>query len=208
MKLTSSLLALAGSTLAANASLVLSAIYDGSGSTPKGIEIHVTSTGSYDGWTVETEFNEGTSFTVGHTFGSAVYDRGDYIYLTSTASDPTLNSLTGPVVIISDGSFTMNGDDRIRITDGTTTIDQYGASATDGSGTAWEYTDSFAVRKSGTTATGSFAPADWNTAPVNTLDPGNAPLSSALASYSPVPESTASFLAALGTFILLRRRHR
>lgn len=188
--------------------LVLSAIYDGFNSTPKGIEIYVTSTGSYSGWTVDIEFNANTSFTTSYAFDATSYTAGDYIYLTSTAADTNLPSAGPGIVIISDGSFNMNGDDRIRITDGTNVVDQFGVSATDGTGESWEYTDSYAVRKSTTTASGSFVESDWVIQPVNTTDSGNTGLSAALGTYTPVPEPSTALLGALGLLALFRRHVR
>lgn len=190
----------------ADASLILTAIYDGSSSSPKGVEIYVTSTGSYDGWTVDLEFNANVGFNTSYTFDTTSYTAGDFIYLTSTATDAVLTGLSGPTVIISNGSFNMNGNDRVRLTDGTNVIDQYGASGTDGTGEAWEYLDSYAVRVSNTTPTGAFEIGDWTVAPINTLDPGNAPLEGALGTYTLVPEPSIALLGGLGLLGLLRRR--
>ncbi len=189
----------------AHSGLIMTGIYDGEASTPKGIELYVETTGSYSGWAVELEFNANTSFTGAYTFDSTVYNAGDFIYLTSTASDGTLPS-TG--IIISDSSFNMNGDDRVRLTDGTNVIDQFGVDATDGTGQSWEYTDSYAIRVSGTTADGGFTESHWTIAPINTLDNGNGPLASALGSYAvPEPGTIALLPGCLG-ILFFRRRNR
>ena len=187
----------------ASGALMLTAIYDGRDSSPKGVEIYVTSTGSYDGWTVDFESNAGTSFSTGYTFDSTSYTVGDFIYVTSTASDPVITGAGG--IIIPDSSFNQNGDDRLRITDGTDVIDQFGVSGTDGTGEAWEYLDSYAVRNSGTTASGGFVLGDWSVAAVNTLDPSNDPLVAVLGTYT-VPEPSSALLGGLALLGLLRRR--
>lgn len=186
--------------------MILTAIYDGQSSSPKGIEIYVTATGSYDGWTIEQQFNSGTSWSVGYTFDTTVYTGGDFLYVTSTASDPTITGAGG--VLIADSSFNSNGDDRVRIFDGSSTVDQHGATDTDGSGTDWEFVDSYVIRNAGTTADGTFTIGDWTYAPVNTLDSGNAPLAAALGTYSPpaVPEPSTALLSGLALFGLVRRK--
>jgi len=188
----------------AHAALLLTAIYDGSSSSPKGVEIYVTSDGSYEGWTLGGQSNAATgAFSTGYTFDATSYSTGDFIYVTSTATDPAITAQMG--IIIADNSFNQNGDDRIQLTDGTNVIDQFGVSGVDGTGEAWEYTDSFAVRNSGTTASGDFVLADWTVAPINTLDPGNEPLVPALSSYT-VPEPSTAFLGGLALLGLARRR--
>lgn len=183
------------------ATLVLTSVFDGRSSSPKGVELYVGETGSYDGWTLDLQFNSSTgSFSNGYTFDSTVYSAGDFIYVTSTPSDSFLTD-TGEI-IISDGSFNMNGDDRIRLTDGTNVIDQFGVTGVDGSGEDWEYTDSVAYRNSETEASGSFQISDWSILAPNSLDSSNAPLSGLLASYIPpsvvaIPEPTAALFGSL-----------
>lgn len=187
--------------------LILSVIYDGSNNSPKGVEIYVTTGGSYEGWTLDFESNAISGFSVGYTFDTTSYTVGDFIYVTSTSSDPVITGAGG--IVISDASFNQNGNDRLRITNGTDVIDQYGVSGTDGSGSAWEYLDSFAIRESGTTASGGFVLGDWTVAPINTLDPSNAPLVAALGTYTPpigVPEPSSALLGSFALLGLLRRR--
>ena len=204
-KLLFSTLVMLSLSCVANAELTLTSVFDGQSSSPKGIEIYVGASGAYDGWTVDLEFNANTSFTTAYTFDSTSYNAGDFIYITSTPTDTTLTALTG--IIIDDGSFNMNGDDRIRLTDGTNVIDQYGVSATDGTGQPWEYLDSFAYRNNGTSASGAFELGDWNVRPVNSLDSGNGELASTLGNFVAVPEPTAiAFLGLAGLGMGLRRR--
>lgn len=187
--------------LPAQSALILTGIYDGQSSTPKGIEIYVTTTGSYSGWTVDEQFNGGSTWRTDYTFDDTSYTAGSFIYLTSTSDDTVITSQTG--IIIDDGSFTANGNDSVRIQNGTNTIDQHGASNTDGTGTAWEYTDSYASRKSGTSASGAYVFSDWTYGGTNVLDSGNAPLSATLGTYT-VPEP--SSLTLIGLTMLLRRK--
>jgi hypothetical protein len=67
----------------------------------------------------------------------------------------------------------VNGDDRIRIINSTTltVIDQFGVSDVDGTGTPWEYLDSWAKRNNGTGPDGSaFDAANWTFGGVSSLD--------------------------------------
>lgn len=191
----------------ARADLIMTAIYDGFSSSPKGVELHVLATGSYAGWTLDTEFNENVGFSTAYTFDSTVYTAGSFLYVTSTATDATLVGLAG--TIISDGSFVMNGDDRVRLTNGSIVIDQYGVSGVDGTGQAWEYLDSFATRKSFTSANGAFSVANWNVRTVDSLDAGNGPLTgpSGLGTFQVVPEpGPVAILLLAGAASCLRRR--
>jgi hypothetical protein len=205
MKLVSTLALSLGALMATSqAGLILTAIYDGSGSTPKGVELYVTSTGSYTGWTLDIESNANSGFGTGYIFDATEYTVGDFLYVTSTPADSTLVTVGG--TIITDNSFNQNGDDRIRLTDGTNVIDQIGVSGTDGTGSAWEYTDSYGVRNSGTTANGSFTIADWTFPGPDTLDNnGNSELTTVLGTYT-IPEPTAALLGSLGLLGLIRRR--
>ena len=191
--------------VSAQSALILTGIYDGYTSTPKGIEIYVTTTGSYDGWTVDEQTNGNTNWTNEYTFDATSYTAGSFIYLTSTETDTVITSQTG--TIIADGSFTANGDDRVRIHDGANTIDQHGVSDTDGTGQPWEFTDSYAYRKSGTSASGAYVFSDWTYAGANALDSGNGSLSTALGTYT-VPEPSSFTLIGLAGITLFLRRKR
>jgi hypothetical protein len=191
----------------ANAELTLTSVFDGASSTPRGVELYVGETGDYSGWTLDLEFNAATTFTVAHVFDATVFNEGDFIFVTSTPADPTVTSAVGTV--ISNGTFVINGDDRVRLTDGTNVIDQYGDSGVDGTGEAWEYLDSFAYRNDGTSSSGNFEIGDWTIAPINSLDAGNGPLGGTLGTFvAAVPEpSTLAFASLIGMGIgLVRRR--
>jgi len=190
--------------LPAQSALILTGIYDGHSSTPKGIEIYVTSTGSYNGWTVDEQSNGNTNWTNEYTFDATSYSIGSFIYLTSTETDPVIMSQTG--AIIADGSFTANGDDRVRIHDGTNTIDQHGVSDTDGTGTAWEFTDSYVYRNAGTSASGAYVFSDWTYGGAGALNTNNAPLSAALGTYTVPEPSSFALIGLAGLTTLLRRK--
>lgn len=77
------------------------------------------------------------------------------------------------------GTF-VNGDDVLllylgaAVGDGlnATLIDAYGVIGVDGTGTAWEYTDSYAIRCNSTANGGAFSEANWSIPGFNTLEEG------------------------------------
>lgn len=195
-----------------NADLTITSIFDGSGDTPRGIELFVGATRSFENWSVELEFNANTDpladeFGIGHVFDSTVYNEGDFIYVTSTPTDSTLTATSS--AIISASALNVNGDDRVRISDDLgSVVDQYGVSGLDGTGQDWEYTGSFAYRNDFQRATSSFSVEDWLVAPVNSLEnDGNASLSNFLGTFSAVPEpSSVVLFGVLALGIGSRRR--
>ena len=183
--------------------LLLTAIYDGYGSSPKGVEVYVMETGAYEGYTLDIQSNANTTWMTGYTFDTTIYSAGQFLYVTSTPTAVELVSMSG--VIIDDGSFTMNGDDRVRLTNGGETIDQYGVTDLDGTGEDWEYLDSYAVRSTGQAWTGNFELSEWSVAPVNSLSSSNSGLTSALGSYT-IPEPAVHVMGLVGLGICCRRR--
>lgn len=208
-----------GLAISAQAQLIITGVYDGSFSDPKGIEVYAASTGDYTGWEVEIQSNANTNWSSGYTFGGSL-TAGDFVYLTSTASTLTdwgwgIGGANEKGEIISDSSFNQNGDDTFRIIDNTSTvIDMYGVDGTDGTGEDWEYTDSFVYRNNGVTASTTFDAGDWNIGDVNFLrsvDGGQeAFLTNTFGTYSsvvPEPSSYALLAGLLGlSFVALKRR--
>ncbi len=161
--------------------LIITGIYDGDGSDPKGIELYVLTTGDYTGWFIKTQTNANTSWSTGYTMGadagdSGSYTAGDYIYISSTSS--TLSTWGWGIgggsekgLLIDDTSFNQNGDDRVGVFNTSNVlIDLYGEEDQDGTGEAWEYTDSYAYRKDNVGASSSFNVANWNVAGINALE--------------------------------------
>tara|TARA_R100000027_G_scaffold8954_1_gene6458 strand:+ start:19194 stop:19847 length:654 start_codon:yes stop_codon:yes gene_type:complete len=197
----------------AQGQLIITGIYDGNGSDPKGIELFVGSSGSFEDWTVKIQSNDNTSWSVGFTFDATEYTAGTYIYISSTAS--TLEAWNWDVtkgVVISDSSFNQNGDDRVGVyNDSDVRIDIYGVDGQDGTGEAWEYTDSYAYRDNGTGPSSSFVAGDWIYGGPNALETGDqeVTLGNQFGTYA-IPE--AEFYGAivgmlvLGLAIVRRRR--
>ena len=162
---------------------IITAIIDGdcSGGTPKLLEIYADGTVDFTLYSLENQTNANTG-----AFGNALdlsalgTVTDDFVYIT-TSSDFTILSTEFPSVTFVENSNTLvsnvmnlNGDDRIRIieTSSTTVIDQYGVSDVDGTGTTWEYLDSYAKRLDGTGPDGGFTEANWDIPGASTIDGG------------------------------------
>ncbi len=89
-----------------------------------------------------------------------------FIYITKDANLTTFNaefpSVSNANILVSN-VIDLNGDDRIRIIEisTTTVIDQYGVEGVDGSGESWEYKHSYAKRIDGTGPDGGFIESNW-----------------------------------------------
>jgi hypothetical protein len=210
-KILFSLLAAGLLATCAQAQLIITGIYDGDASDPKGIEVFAVSGGDYTGWTVDIFANGSATGTTGYTFAGSL-STGDYIFITSTPTTLTgWNWDTTKGTVISDGSFNQNGDDAFAITDGSVNIDVFGVIGTDGTGEAWEYTDSWAYRKDNVSATTSFSTADWIFGGVNALESAvpnqQTVLTNQFGTYAvPEPSSFLLFGAGMGALALLRRK--
>lgn len=204
---------LLGTASTSHAQLILTNVFDGQAGSPQGVELYVGADGSYDGWTLDLQFNGGSAangndFQTGFTFDSTVFSLGDYIYVTSTPADATLTAETG--TIFESVALAINGDDRVRLTDGMNVIDQYGVTDIDGTGLVWDYTTSFASRLNGTDADGNFTTGDWSFSPAGSLNSGNGALANALGTFTTaIPEPSSMVLlglAGLGMGLVRRRK--
>lgn len=180
---------------------IITGIMDGdcNGGNPKAIEIYASGTVDFATVSVEYQTNA-TVGTWSNTLNLASLGvkTNQFVYViyggtpSPSAGDPTpipnidRFALEFPGIAIanvvnppSGGTpsppqpINVNGDDRIRIINATTlaVIDQYGESDVDGTGTAWEYLDSWAKRNNGTGPDGSaFNTANWTFGGVSALD--------------------------------------
>lgn len=199
-------MALAAFTGSASASIILTGIIDGNGSTPKGIEVYVDADGDYTNWTVAVEANANTTPSTAHTFSGTL--TAGFYYITSTDTDmiATFASATASNTF-ANGSFNQNGDDRFFIFDGSSTlIDQYGVAAQDGTGESWEYTDSYAYRVDGTGPDGSFVETNWMIPGADFIDDNGGDNTLAPFGTYVVPEPASAALMGLGALAMLRRR--
>lgn len=194
MKKLYTLLFVAFTGVSALAQPVLTAILDGpcTGGIPKILEIYANGPVDFTLYTLQNQTNANTTWASGASGAQDLSALGtrtnEFVYVimtngvlaTATAEYSNItaaNSLESP-------TMNLNGDDRVRIVNTATTavIDQFGVSDVDGSGTAWEWLDSWAKRNNGTLPNGTFVQGDWTYGGVDALDntgvcTGNAQLS-------------------------------
>lgn len=173
-------------------SLIISEVADGTGAGgfPKIVEI--TNTGSsaatLDGLKLKMYTNG--NLTAGSTYIITSYSLPAGASLVMTNIDNvtpgqlwTDFTLTAPThVLYSVNSVNSNGNDVYEFTDaGDVVIDVYGVVGVDGTGTAWEFLDSYAVRNNDiTNGNQTFTESEWTFAGANFLDPFSADLSAYL----------------------------
>jgi hypothetical protein len=143
--------------------LMITGVADGdlTGGTPKAIELYVVNDiPDLSTYGIDIAFNGATSAGApGYNFPADAVTAGSFIYVTANSAE--FNTWFGFDADYINGSATINGDDAIELYSGTTVIDVYGAVGTDGTSQAWEYTDGWAYRVDGTTASATFTEADW-----------------------------------------------
>ncbi len=162
-------------------SVIITAIIDGkapsdgcngsSGSSnPKAVELYVDGTVDFTGYTYEVESNGssgGASWNSEDISGLGVRT-DEFVYISPGSTQTLFDMYSGATSANThDGGSSFNGNDAVRITDGTNVIDQFGDPA-DVTGSSdhdnpWAFQDSYATRKDGTTANGgTFNVADFN----------------------------------------------
>ncbi len=155
---------------------VLTGIMDGdcSGGNPKVLEIYANGTVNFADYSLENQTNAATTWgntlslaplqTRTNSFVYVVYGDPAVVGPIFAAEFPEIPSSDVFITGTSPTTLNINGDDRVRIINSSTlaVIDQYGAEGVDGSGTAWEYLDSWAKRNNGTGPDGAtFVPTNW-----------------------------------------------
>ncbi len=150
-------------------SLVLTAIYDGtlSGAVPRGVEIFVLKNiADLSLYGLGSANNGGGTDGQEFTFPAVSATAGSYIYVTNDAAGFT--TFFGFAADYTSGSMVINGDDAIELFENGTVIDTFGDINADGTGTAWEYLDSWAYRVSETGPDGAtFVLANWTFGGIN-----------------------------------------
>ncbi len=156
---------------------ILTAIVDGdcAGGTPKLLEIFAKGTVDFSLFSLENQTNANTDWGSTTDLSSFGIVTDGFVYVTTSTSDVAFESefpsaLSSPVLI--SGVMNLNGDDRIRIIETTTSmvIDQYGIDGVDGTASLWEYKDSYARRINGTLPDGTFTMSNWMIPSVSTLN--------------------------------------
>ncbi len=156
---------------------VLTAVIDGpcTGGTPKMCEIFAKGTVDFTQFTIQNQTNAGTTWGSNLDLSPLGTRTNVFVYVLNTGSlvfaTPEFPSVVA-ANSIEGGVLNLNGDDRIRIINTATTavIDQFGVSDVDGTGTSWEWLDTYAKRNNGTGPDGAFVEANWTFAAVDGLD--------------------------------------
>ncbi|MBQ4804349.1 lamin tail domain-containing protein [Aquimarina sp. MMG015] len=163
---------------------VITAIVDGdcSGGLPKLLEIYADGMVDFSLYSLENQTNNSTTWGNTQDLSTLGIVTDGFVYISTSGSIDGTNgnpstlgsefpSLASATVLASN-TINVNGDDRIRIilNSSGATVDQYGVDNTDGSGTTWEYTDSYAKRVDGTGPDAGFTEVNWTIPGSGTLN--------------------------------------
>lgn len=210
----------AGASLA-QGQLIISEIVDGTlaGGNPKFVEITNTSGTdfTFGAGGVIVQSNASTDLNIDVDLNGVTIFAGQSFVIASSANDgvAVFESTYGFSADLYTTAFFGNGDDRYILSDGVGLVDIFGQIDVDGTGEAWEYTDSFAFRNADILSGngGSFELMEWTLGGVDALEgadtAGNLKL--ILANTTPgthnfVPAPGAAALLAMGGLTGLRRR--
>ncbi len=159
----------AGTPTVLTNSLIITAIYDGplSGGVPKGIELYATQNiADLSQFAIGSANNGGGTDGPEYTFPADAIAAGTFIYVSSNDTSAVQYFELSAPHYNAGSVLGINGDDAIEVFEFNQVIDIYGQIDVDGSGTAWEYTDGWAVRNCAVAASGSaFNESDWTFAP-------------------------------------------
>ena len=163
--------------------VAITGIMDGTctGGTPKAVEIYVEGTINF----AVTNFdlvirtnNNSWDNNSGQSLSGLGVVTDNFAYIVNSAAQITQFQNEFPTIaaglnfkIINNTEVNHNGDDSYRIVDSSkVTVDQFGGDS-DGTGTAWEYTDSYALRNNATGPDSSgFVVGNWSFGGTNFLD--------------------------------------
>ena len=170
------------------ADLIITEIMDGTLSSGQPTFVEITNNGvasvTLENYQISINSNGGTTWGTNRTMSEAngfpaTLAPADSIVVhgnTTTFRNVWSTDIIPDSKVVYWGSMTVNGNDAVAIRDlGGTVIDIYGVFNQDGLGQAWEYTDSYANRKNRDySATSTWNAAEWNVAPIDSLDGADA----------------------------------
>lgn len=157
---------------------ILTAILDGpcTGGTPKVLEIYASGTVNFAQYTLQNQTNANTTWGAPQDLSALGTRTNQFVYVVMSNSTPAIVVAEYPFITAANSlespTMNLNGDDRVRIinTASTAVIDQFGVSDVDGTGTTWEWLDTYATRNSGTGPDAGFVEANWTFHAVDFLD--------------------------------------
>ncbi len=191
---------------AGSQTLIISEVADGTGTGgyPKYVEILNTGTAAVDlsGLKIRKSVNGG-GFSDAFTFPAFSLPAGEYYVVTNIDNVSIgqrwieFNLIAPANVSYSATNINGNGNDAYALTDASdAVIDIYGEELVDGTGTTWEYTDSYAYRNSNITSPNStFTQSEWTTVAPNTLDGRSFNLYPYLTPGNPTNDNTSTISA-------------
>lgn len=217
--------ALASFVPTANASLIITGVFDGplGGGEPKVVELYATSAiADLSTWGLESATNSAGAAAIETPLSGSI-GAGEFLYVYNADNDEPgitpIDKFSGyfgfvPANEIHDatpgGGASFNGDDGIVLWNGATIIDRFGNDAdADDAGEDWDYQDGWAYRIDGTGPDNPFAETNWTYSGENTNDgqTTNAadPTPFPIGTYA-VPEPASLALLTIGGLTMLRRR--
>ena len=167
------LLSLSFSTISLGQDIVIVGIIDGPlpGGLPKAMELYVVNDiADLSVYGLEKAANGAASSGQTYTFPQHSKVAGEFIHIATET--PLFNQYFGadPTYEITTGELNFNGDDVVILYSNGTISDVIGEVGVDGSGTAWEYLDGWALRNSGTGPNATFTISEWTFSGKNALD--------------------------------------
>ena len=172
------LLIIVTSTLTYGQSPVLTAVLDGpcTGGLPKVLEIYASGTVDFALYTLQNQTNANTTWGASQDLSALGTRTNEFVYVLLTNGNLAIATAEFPNITTSNSlessTLNLNGDDRLRVINTTTlaVIDQFGVSDVDGTGTTWEWLDTYAKRVNGTGPDAGFNQANWTFTAINSLD--------------------------------------
>jgi predicted extracellular nuclease len=180
--------------LAAEANLMITAVFDGpiTGGLPKGVELYASADiPDLSVYGIGSANNGGGSDGEEFSFPAGSLSAGEYIYVATES--PQFTAFFGFPPTYTSSAMSINGDDAIELFENDAVVDIFGEVDVDGTGQPWEYLDGWVYRVSGSTRSSTFDIAQWTLSGRNALDglssntQAQIPLASFAGSTTPPP---------------------
>jgi len=184
--------------------LMITAVYDGplaAGAGPKGVELYaINDIPDLSNYGLGSASNGGGTDGIEFTFPADAILAGTYIYVSANGTTAQTFFATAAAEYNGGSGLNINGNDAMELFEFGQVIDVYGEIDVDGTGMAWEYLDTWAVRNCETGPDGStWVEANWTFGPINVFDAVDA--NTGVNADAAVPMPVAAYLATCPTVI-------